>query len=391
MQKPIRYGVISAGRMAGFTMLKIMNDHPAARPVAWYEIDPSRPDTAERVAKLEAAGLEACGSMEALLGREDVDAVVNVTPHYAHAETSVAALDAGKPVICEKPPAATVAGCEAMIAASERAGEPLMIHFQHLLRPTARWLNQALCAGELGRIRRVRCLSQWWRAPEYFRRVDWAGRREWDGKPCLDGAMMNQTVHYINQMLAFADRREESAVAAPGDVRAALYRFHDGDALEMEDTVVAAGTLANADETEFLFAGTTCAANAGGQTRGEEYAGLPDRHRIVIEGERGTAEWAGKATIRTDGEQVRTFEHEAPHWAFYTHARRVLRGEEPPVTPIAQAANTVRFVHAAYHAGGEIRPRDWARAGEVAAVLQRCFDALCLPEELDDRPAWASA
>ncbi|HOF17882.1 MAG TPA: Gfo/Idh/MocA family oxidoreductase [Phycisphaerae bacterium] len=390
MPDVVRYGLISAGRMAGYTMLQIMRGHPAARPVAWYEMNPDRPDTAQRIVQLRQAGLESCDSLEALLARQDVDVILNVTPHYAHAETSLAALRAGRYVICEKPPAVTQADCDAMVDASGRAGGRLLVHFQHLLRPTARWLNQAICRGELGRIRRVRGISLWWREPDYFRRVDWAGKRAYQGKTALDGALCNQTVHYLNQMLALAQRTAESHVGRPRTMRAALYRFHDERLLEMEDTAVATGVLDNDDETEFLFAGTIAAAGAAGTSRGAEYAGLPERHHIVIEGERGWASWGGRAELHVQGREPEIREVSEPHWPFYFHVQRVLAGEEQPVTPIEQSVNTMRFIFATYQAVHDrIRQCPWDRNVEVADVLHRCNDAFCLPAELDRAPDWA--
>ncbi len=69
--------------MAGYTMLDLMHSHPAAVPVAWYEIDPARADTAERIGLLKARGIQESPTLASLLSREDLDVIANVTPHYA--------------------------------------------------------------------------------------------------------------------------------------------------------------------------------------------------------------------------------------------------------------------------------------------------------------------
>ncbi|MEA2524390.1 MAG: hypothetical protein QOF73_1617, partial [Thermomicrobiales bacterium] len=61
-----------------------------------------------------------------LLGRDDVDAVVNATANNLHAPLSIQALDAGKHVMVQKPIALTLDEADAMIAAAERAGKTLM-------------------------------------------------------------------------------------------------------------------------------------------------------------------------------------------------------------------------------------------------------------------------
>jgi UDP-N-acetylglucosamine 3-dehydrogenase len=62
-----------------------------------------------------------------LLKREDIDVVVVATPDQLHAEHTIAALEAGKHVLCEKPMAMTTEECKNMIAASDRSGKKLMI------------------------------------------------------------------------------------------------------------------------------------------------------------------------------------------------------------------------------------------------------------------------
>lgn len=385
----VRYGVIGAGRMGGVTMLRLMADHPAARPVAFFEAAPDRPDTAERLVELQAAGIERCASLDALLARDDVDIILNVTPHFAHAETTVAALRAGHDVLCEKPPACSRAECQAMIDAQRATGRRLLVHFQHMLRPTARRLKQAICRGELGRIRRVRCLSLWWRNSEYYRRVDWAGRRLWQGRPTYDGVLANQASHYLNQMLAFAHRGGPGRVARPAELRAGLYRFHPADAMDAEDTAVAVGTLDNDDRTEFCFAATTCAAEAAGENRLAEYFGTAETHRIVIEGDRGSAEWDGVAELRVDGRPPQTFDAPDGAWPFYFHVQRVLAGQEEPLTPITEAVNTMEFIFRAYDAtAGQIAPVPWPRHDEVGPALRRCFDQCRLPADLAEGPQW---
>jgi len=390
MNDEIRFGIIGAGRMAGYTVLDLMKGHPIAKPVAWYELDPSRPDTAERIPQLRAAGLTPCSSLDELLRRDDLDIILNLTPHYAHAETTVAALRAGHHVLCEKPPACSWDQCQSMIDARDATGKLLLIHFQHLLRPAARWLNRKLVAGELGRIRRVRGLSLWWRDAAYYHRVPWGGKRLFQGRSTLDGTMVNQSIHFLNQTLNLAQRSGESHVAVPADMHAKLYRFHEPEDMDMEDTVVATGRLDNDDATEFVFAATTCAAESAATDRALEYRGLPEQHRVTIEGEHGTARWDGTARIDRSGRPTETCDDGDGPWPFYFHLHRVLRGEEPAVTPVEQSSRTMRFIFAAYAATGEqIIQAPWSDAPQVAAMLRHCEQHACLPHQLSDPPAWA--
>jgi len=386
----IRFGIIGAGRMAGYTLFDLMKGHPVVKPVAWFELDPDRHDTAERIPQIRAAGLTACSSLDELLRRDDLDVILNLTPHYAHAETTIAALRAGHDVLCEKPPACSWDECQAMIDARDATGHKLLIHFQHLLRPSARWLNRKLIAGDIGPIRRVRCLSLWWRDAAYYHRVPWGGKRLFQGRPTLDGTMVNQSVHFLNQTLNLAQRTGESHVAVPANLQARLYRFHEPEDLEMEDTAVVTGTLNNDDNTEFVFAATTCAAEAASTDRAREYRGLPEQHVITLEGELGTARWDGDARIDKPGQPTQTCNDGEGPWPFYFHLQRVLQNEEPPVTPVEQSSQTMRFIFATYNAAEEqIVQAPWTNAPQVANVLRHCEQHACLPHQLDNPPAWA--
>ncbi|CAM5712506.1 Inositol 2-dehydrogenase/D-chiro-inositol 3-dehydrogenase [Streptomyces alboniger] len=77
----------------------------------------------------------------ALIARDDVDLVDICTPGDSHAEIAIAALDAGKHVLCEKPLANTVEEAEAMVEAAERArarGQVAMVGFNYRRVPASR-------------------------------------------------------------------------------------------------------------------------------------------------------------------------------------------------------------------------------------------------------------
>ncbi|MEM1062984.1 MAG: Gfo/Idh/MocA family oxidoreductase [Planctomycetota bacterium] len=74
-------------------------------------------------------------TMDRLADRDDIDIVHVVTPNSLHAEHTVAALRAGKHVMCEKPMATTAADCEAMIAAAAEAGRYLGVDYRLQFEP----------------------------------------------------------------------------------------------------------------------------------------------------------------------------------------------------------------------------------------------------------------
>ena len=123
-----------------------------------------------------------------LIAREDVHIVDICTPGDSHAEIAVAALAAGKHVLCEKPLANTVAEAEEMTEAAERAkanGVRSMVAFNYRRVPALALARQLVAAGRLGTIRHVRAvyLQDWIVDPEFP--LAWRLQRERAGSGAL--------------------------------------------------------------------------------------------------------------------------------------------------------------------------------------------------------------
>lgn len=108
----------------------------------------------------------------ALLERADIDLIDICTPGDSHAEIAIAALEAGKHVICEKPLANTVEEAERMVAAAEAAaakGVRSMVAFNYRRVPAATFARQLIADGKLGTIRHVRAvyLQDWIVDPQF--------------------------------------------------------------------------------------------------------------------------------------------------------------------------------------------------------------------------------
>lgn len=88
---------------------------------------------------------------------QDLDAAIVSSPVYAHAEQTVAALERGLHVFCEKPMARSVQECQAMIDAAAKAGKSLMVGFMKRYDKSFIKATAMVEAGELGRVFEVRC------------------------------------------------------------------------------------------------------------------------------------------------------------------------------------------------------------------------------------------
>lgn len=91
------------------------------------------------------------GTYQDVLARDDVDAVYIGTVHPTHAELAIAALDAGKAVLCEKPVTPTANETGAVLAAAARSGKPFLEAYKYRFGPLADELRRMIGDGDIGR------------------------------------------------------------------------------------------------------------------------------------------------------------------------------------------------------------------------------------------------
>ena len=102
-----------------------------------------------------------------VLGNTDIDLVDVTTPNNAHADLSIAALEAGKHVACEKPLANTLDAARQMLAAAEKANAKTFVWYNYRRCPAVAFAHQLCQAGKLGRIYQIRgCYLQDWAGPD---------------------------------------------------------------------------------------------------------------------------------------------------------------------------------------------------------------------------------
>jgi predicted dehydrogenase len=126
MTSPLGVGIVGAGRFAMFLADAVAN----LPDVTVCGVADPRPDAASTLAA--AHGTRAVKSWTELLEDDGVEAVVIATPPAGHAETAVAALEAGRHVFCEKPLSVDEAGARVLVDAVRRSGRALVV--DHVLR-----------------------------------------------------------------------------------------------------------------------------------------------------------------------------------------------------------------------------------------------------------------
>ena len=129
-----------------------------------------------------------------LCAAEGVDIIVIGVPSGLHCQAALAAIEAGKHVIVEKPIDISLERADAMIAAAREAGVLLSVVSQKRFEPATQHLKAAVDAGKFGRIAFADVYVKWWRTPEYYSQGGWKGTKAMDG----GGALINQSVHQID-------------------------------------------------------------------------------------------------------------------------------------------------------------------------------------------------
>ncbi|MDR0760990.1 MAG: Gfo/Idh/MocA family oxidoreductase [Treponema sp.] len=134
-------------------------------------------------------------SYQETLASGDLDLVDICTPPFCHAEIAVDSLNAGKHVIVEKPMAASLEECDAMIAAAERSETVLSVIAQNRFRGDVYKLKQTLDTGKIGKILHAQVDSFWWRGHSYYD-LWWRGAWDKEGGGCT----LNHAVHHIDML-----------------------------------------------------------------------------------------------------------------------------------------------------------------------------------------------
>ena len=313
-RRRLRLGLIGTGSIATSAHLPAI----AALPdlVELVAVADIRTEIAEAVGR--SAGAFVHADFRDLLARDDIDAVDICTPEFLHADQVVAAAEAGKHVLCEKPIAASLADADAMIAACERAGVTLMVAHSRRFTPRYRRMHAALA-----RIGEVRFFRENERRPSAFPSAPDDAVPVWtppSGKVTAlpwtrdaaytRGAAMTNAVHEMDLMRWFIGREPEavfaeSRIADPAastpDVISILVRFEGGatgateivnrlppdhPVYHMTEVVGTSGTLRALDDELAPVSVTT----AGTTTRPGNWGTLLHVHAAYVEELRAFAE-----------------------------------------------------------------------------------------------------
>lgn len=220
-------------------------------------------------------------SIESLLANEkDIDVVSVCSPNGLHAQHTIAALQAGKHVLCEKPMAISTYDCQAMINAADKANRRLIIVKQNRFNPPVVAVKQAIDRGLLGNIYSVQVNCFWNRDAGYY-------KNSWKGTKALDGGtLFTQFSHFIDLLYWMV-----------GDVSKAYTltnNFAHKNIIEFEDTGVVALQFISGALGTIHFTVNSHATNMEGS--------------VTIFGEKGTVKIGGQYLNVLEYQHIEGFE-----------------------------------------------------------------------------------
>jgi predicted dehydrogenase len=238
MSVPLKFAIVGCGVIAPVHARSIAEIEGAAL-TAVCDIIPEKAHTLG-----EAFGAPAFTDVDAMLRAADIDVVIVLTPSGLHARVGIAAAQAGKHVIVEKPMDVTLEKADALIDACRAAGVKLGCISQHRFDPAVVALKEAVQAGKLGQLNFGGSHTKWYRAQEYYDSGDWRGTWSLDG----GGALINQSIHYVDllqyimgpveEIHAYCATRAHQRIEVE-DIAVASMRFRSGALGLLEGTTAA--------------------------------------------------------------------------------------------------------------------------------------------------------
>ncbi|MFM8984967.1 MAG: Gfo/Idh/MocA family protein [Planctomycetia bacterium] len=323
MSSEIRAGIIGLG-FIGRLHLRAASLVPGVRVVAVAE-----PHAAAREAA--PAGVERFADYRDLLAR-DLDFVTICLPTVLHHPVALAALEAGKHVLIEKPVTTTYAQAEDLMAAARARGRVLYTGMTHRFYPEVRAVKERLDQGEFGEVVMLRdCILE---------SLGFLGGPAWYRDPAAagGGTVLSSGIHLVDRVLWFAGRRPRAVAGCTSNA-------------------LLGGPLEDAAQMTLDF-GPACSAQL-------TFGWLAEPHPLVCDleiiGTRGSAvihTWQGYELRTAAGTSTHAVHGDQPHADKVVEGLRgeigefstALREGRPPWPPVEESSLALEVVEAFYRA-----------------------------------------
>jgi predicted dehydrogenase len=353
--KTIEVAILGSGQM-GRNVIRHVQDSPLVSAITVFDKNPQ-----QMHGLAESHGVLTADSLDAVLHNPSIKLVLITASNDAHKDLTIAALEAGKAVMCEKPMATTLAEAEAMVAAAERTGGFLQVGFElrysRLYLRVKDWIDRGL----LGQVMNAQCT---------YCSSAWGRHNVWRAAATSSGGMFGEKLsHYVDLVRWWVGDTVEEVytVAAPNvipyyevhDNFHCTYRFKNGAVSQLTFMMAPAATF----EGDPLQNAVSQQTGDGHMLRymiyGDKGAAETDVFpRTIKRWEFGDNDWGQtSAWVQTEtwsADQDFAFFHNT-HGQALDIIRRVVEGEPPSIAP-RDALETTRLCFAAELSAAEKRP-----------------------------------
>ena len=313
-----------AQRSRTCTLSAIVDPAPAAQAVA------------------DKAGVPLYRSLDELFEKDRPDGVILATPNQLHVEHALKCIEAGVPMLLEKPIAPTVEEAEALVKEAERTGARILIGHHRAHSPIMARAKELIDEGRLGKLVAVMGAAAFFKADEYYAEAPW--RREVGGGPIL--LNMIHEVHNLRMLC--------------GDIVAVQAVSSNGTrGFPVEDTVAINLRFANGALGSFMLSDTASCARSWEQTSQENtaYPTYPDEDCYVIAGTFGSlsvptmrlktyAKAEDRSWWKPFEASVAQMTRADPLARQIEHFGRVVRGEAEPIVSARDGLQNLRITEA---------------------------------------------
>ena len=299
------------------------------------------------VSPVEGAGVPHYRSLDELLAKDRPDGIILATPNHLHVPQALQCLEAGLPILLEKPVSATVAEGERLL---KRAGEKkakILIGHHRAHSPIMARAKEVVASGALGRLVAVMGSATYLKPDSYFNEGPW--RREIGGGPILIN--MIHDVHNLRMLCG-------EIVAVQAFASSAVRGF------PVEDTVAISLRFASGALGSFMVSDTAASPRSWEQTSGENpaYPSYHDEDCYVIAGTNGSlsvptmrlkthARPEDRSWWKPFQEGTAPVSREDPLKRQLEHFGAVVRGEAEPLVSVRDGLANLRVTEAILEAG----------------------------------------
>jgi len=333
----IKVAIIGAGAIANTHIEGLLKFQEKCQIVAIADIYPNK--AKEKVERFGLGATVVYDDYKKLFTETEIDLAIIVTPPFAHAETTITALNAGSNVLLEKPMATSLEECDAMIAAAEKNRKLLSVVAQNRYKTPMMKLKAVLDSGMAGEIKHAQVDSFWWRGQNYYD-LWWRGTWEKEGGGCT----MSHAVHHIDLF--------QWMMGMPNEVQAVITNVNHNNS-EVEDF-----------STSVLFYEN---GRVGQITASLVHHG--ENQRLIFQGEKAaiSAPWRVQASTAMDNgfpeanttleKEISQFYEQLPELKFDGHDGQIanvlaaIKGEEELLIDGVAGRCTIELVMAIFQSG----------------------------------------